>query len=242
MAAAALPLQLSPRVRKRYLMRDERPVVSTRAHWATLVEPVVTALAALVLTVVVAVRSTLSDAVVVLFWLFAALVARVVWRWWNWRVEWFVATDKRLLRTYGVITQRVAMMPLAKVTDLSYDRSVLGRMLGYGEFVLESAGQDQALREISFIPGPDEKYREIVATIFGVSDPGEDGLDWDAGSGDDPDRRGSRTAGTAAPAQQWEPVERHELPHDWDWVEDDGWRTRHGRREVAVDPDPTPWQ
>ncbi|MFK5635230.1 MULTISPECIES: PH domain-containing protein [unclassified Ornithinimicrobium] len=238
MAAPAPPLQLSPRVRKRYLMRDERPVISTRAHWATLVEPVATALAALTLTLTVAVRSTLSDTVVVLFWVFAALVLRALWRWWNWRVEWFVTTDKRLLRTYGIITQRVAMMPLAKVTDLSYDRSVLGRLLGYGEFVLESAGQDQALRDITFIPQPDEKYREIVATIFGTSDPAEDGPDRDADG-----RRGGTAPAQAAPsAHHWEGVERHELPHDWDWVEDDRWRARHEGREVAVDPDPTPWQ
>ncbi len=49
---------------------------------------------------------------------------------------------------YGVFTRRVAMMPLMKVTDMSYNRSVLGRLVGYGEFVLESAGQEQALRTV----------------------------------------------------------------------------------------------
>ena len=34
------------------------------------------------------------------------------------------------------------MMPLAKVTDMSFQRSPIGRILGYGEFILESAGQD----------------------------------------------------------------------------------------------------
>ena len=32
----------------------------------------------------------------------------------------------------------VAMMPLLKVTDMTYDRSLLGRIVGYGTFVLES--------------------------------------------------------------------------------------------------------
>jgi hypothetical protein len=50
-------------------------------------------------------------------------------------------------------------------------------VLGYGQFVLESAGQDQALRTITFIPHPDETYRLLVATIFdrgqGPSDDGD---------------------------------------------------------------------
>jgi hypothetical protein len=52
---------------------------------------------------------------------------------------------------------------------MSYNRSVLGRLLGYGEFVLESAGQDQALRTVSFLPHPDALYEEICLEIFGPS-------------------------------------------------------------------------
>ena len=48
------------------------------------------------------------------------------------------------------------MMPLIKVTDMSYNRSVPGRILGYGRFVMESAGQDQALREVNWVPDPDQ--------------------------------------------------------------------------------------
>jgi hypothetical protein len=52
------------------------------------------------------------------------------------------------------------------VTDLSYNRSPLGRLLGYGEFVLESAGQDQAMHRVPWLPSPDELYRRICAEIF----------------------------------------------------------------------------
>ena len=62
------------------------------------------------------------------------------------------------------------MMPLTKVTDMTYERSILGRLLGYGTFVLESAGQDQALSRIDHVPNSDENYRKIIAEIFGVSD------------------------------------------------------------------------
>jgi uncharacterized membrane protein YdbT with pleckstrin-like domain len=72
--------------------------------------------------------------------------------------------------TRGLITRRVDMMPLSKVTDMSFQRSLLGRMLGYGEFVLESAGQDQALSTVPFIPYPETLYLEVCQMLFPSSD------------------------------------------------------------------------
>ena len=64
----------------------------------------------------------------------------------------------------------VNMMPLTKVTDMSFERSAIGRLLGYGEFVVESAGQDQALRHIHHLPYPEQLYLEVCGLIF--KDPG----------------------------------------------------------------------
>ena len=59
------------------------------------------------------------------------------------------------------------MMPLLKVTDMTYDRSLLGRVVGYGKFMLESAGQDQALSTIDHVPDADTHYRAICTQLFG---------------------------------------------------------------------------
>ena len=120
--------------------------------------------------------STLSLVTNVLWWVWFALVGRAIWKVLERRHDWFVATDKRLILTYGLITQKVAMMPLTKVTDMSYNRSPLGRALGYGTFVMESAGQDQALHTVGWVADPDHTYRVICAEIFGVDDhePGPD--------------------------------------------------------------------
>ena len=91
----------------------------------------------------------------------------LLWRVLNWRHDWFVATDKRFLLFYGFIRRKVAMMPLLKVTDMTYDRSLLGRIVGYGMFVLESAGQDQALSIIDHVPDADTHYRAICTQLFG---------------------------------------------------------------------------
>jgi uncharacterized membrane protein YdbT with pleckstrin-like domain len=91
----------------------------------------------------------------------------------EWSVDYFVVTSQRMLLTTGLITRKVAMMPLSKVTDMSFQRSLLGRMLGYGEFVMESAGQDQALRTVPFIPYPETLYLDVCQMIF----PSKDGDD-----------------------------------------------------------------
>jgi len=76
----------------------------------------------------------------------------------DWYYDRFVLTDKRVMTVGGLMTRRVGMMPLPRVTDMAYTQSPLGRMLNYGTFVLESAGQDQALREIKPLPRPGDLY------------------------------------------------------------------------------------
>ena len=148
----------------RYLRDGERAVVVTRRHVVAILEPWLSALTGLLIFAVATVRvPALGD---VLLWLWFALVARALAITLNWSRTWFVATNKRLLLVHGFVIRKVAMMPLTKVTDMTYGRSVLGRVLGYGTFLLESAGQDQALRMMDHIPDPDRAYRSIIAEIF----------------------------------------------------------------------------
>lgn len=160
--------EAAPRHLQRYLLESERLVVAVRRHPARLLEPVLSAVGGLVLvgwldTYVVDGLPVVPD---VLWLAWVAVVLRAIWRLAEWRQDWFVATDQRLILTYGLVTRKVAMMPLSKVTDLSYSRSPLGRLLGYGEFVLESAGHDQAMRAVAWLPSPDVLYRRICTEIF----------------------------------------------------------------------------
>src|SRR6478736_4497241 len=157
------------RVLDRYVLTGERVVVATRHHWSMLLEPVATTTAGFLVIgwLVAQAGPSVGDGVLLLWWLWLILVARLAWKVLEWRNEWFVSTDKRLLLLYGLITHKVAMMPLTKVTDLNYGRSIMGRILGYGQFVLESAGQDQALRQIDWVGHPEMTYRRICDTLFG---------------------------------------------------------------------------
>jgi uncharacterized membrane protein YgcG len=156
---------------ERYLVEGETVIVAVRLHWVHLAREILIAAAATAFAFWVDATVSLSPAgqllhnASLLLWWGAALW--LLWRVLNWRRDWFVATDKRFLLFYGFIRRRVAMMPLLKVTDMTYDRSILGRLLGYGNFVLESAGQDQALSNIDHVPDADTHYKAICTQLFG---------------------------------------------------------------------------
>src|SRR5215469_15944896 len=152
----------------KYLLPGEVRVATVRRHPAVLLAPSAQAvgglLVAAVLTATFLRGHTLFAAIVWIGW--AVLLINLIWKAVNWAVDYFVITSVRILLTSGLFTRSVAMMPLSKVTDMSFHRSFAGRLLGYGEFVVESAGQDQALRRIDHIPYPEQLYLVVCGRIF----------------------------------------------------------------------------
>jgi len=84
----------------------------------------------------------------------------------DWWYDRFILTNKRVMVVSGVVSRNVAMMPLQRVTDMKYMQSALGRLLSYGTFELESAGQEQALRRIPYLPSPNDLYLRIVEEMY----------------------------------------------------------------------------
>jgi membrane protein YdbS with pleckstrin-like domain len=151
----------------RYLTTAEKIVFRTRLHWIRIAGPWLQFfLALLVLAVLDSKLPRNTRARDILVFLLLLILARALWRTFEWYREWFVGTDRRLMLTLGIITRKVAMIPLSKVTDMRYDRPPIGQVLGYGSFILESAGQDQAFREVEYVPHPDLLYRRISEELF----------------------------------------------------------------------------
>ena len=151
----------------RYLTTAEKIVFRTRLHWIKIVGPWIQFFLSLLLLGILDAKlprdNRIRDVLVVLLLL---VLLRALWRTYEWYREWFVGTDRRLMLTLGIITRKVAMIPLGKVTDMRYDRPPVGQILGYGSFILESAGQDQAFREVEYVPNPDYLYRRISEELF----------------------------------------------------------------------------
>lgn len=160
----------------KYLLPHEEQVITVRRHPAILIGPIAITLAGLVTAVVLS--DTLlrhQSSVLVIAWiLWGLLVLYLIWKTALWAVDYFVVTSHRMLLAEGLITRKVAMMPLVKVTDMSFQRSFLGRIFGYGTFILESAGQDQALRTVNHIPYPEQLYLEVCGLIFVPKDSDDD--------------------------------------------------------------------
>jgi uncharacterized membrane protein YdbT with pleckstrin-like domain len=175
MGIRVVPNETVPASVYKHLLPHERQVITVRFHPAVLIRPVAEVLGGLALAGLLSATIAHGNGIFMLIiWLaWLILVGRLLVKVFNWLQDYFVVTSQRILLATGIFTRTVNMMPLAKVTDMSFRRSTLGRVLGYGEFVVESAGQDQALRRVDHLPYPEQLYLEVCGLIF--KDKGDDG-------------------------------------------------------------------
>ncbi|SOD93628.1 PH domain-containing protein [Blastococcus haudaquaticus] len=207
------PLELPPRASKdveKYLLPGETAVVATRRHWAVLIEPTAKFLPVFVAGVWLLLfdpenRVTSSAGLLVIVGALVYYGLRVG-EWW---MRHFIVSTRRVLLTSGVIVRTVTLLPLRRITDLTWKETLLGQLLGYGTFRFESAGQQQALSEITFLPGADVLYRRVSALLFS-SDWGGGSGGGAAASGDDegnPEPPPPPTPTPAAGRQDTEPIQ-----------------------------------
>ncbi|MBA3277891.1 MAG: PH domain-containing protein [Geodermatophilaceae bacterium] len=143
-------------------------MIETRRHWMILFSPVLKSLAIIAVAGYLLYNDRDSMALdnIVLLVMVGVLVY-LTWEITQWWLDHFIVTNRRVLLVSGVLTKRTAIMPLMKVTDLTFEQSPMGRMLQYGTFVFESAGQDQALSRVTHLPGgPRQLYLQITDLLF----------------------------------------------------------------------------
>lgn len=93
----------------------------------------------------------------------------------TWHQDYICLTNHRVLAVWGLVTLRQAMMPLKKVTDEVLQIPWHSRVLfwtglirmEYGTLILESAGQEQALRKITFVPNAAQVNRLFMLKALG---------------------------------------------------------------------------
>jgi membrane protein YdbS with pleckstrin-like domain len=164
MAGIGLFRVFDPKVR-RHLIADEGEVVidEVRHHWVVFFVPmleVILASALLVAMLWMSIKFAGLLLVVVL-----VLLGHAFWRFLTEHRDRFVITNMRVMRIQGVFSQTVATTPIMRILDITLVKPIIGRMLGYGHFVFESAAQDQGFREIRFVSRPDERDLTIQRVI-----------------------------------------------------------------------------
>jgi len=147
----------------RYLLPHERSCITVRKHPAELAGPLILVFGGLVAAGELTRRSVRPK---VVWGAYLSVLLYSLQRVAAWQGTYFAVTDVRMIQVSGFAVRKVAMMPLARVTDMSFRRSALGRLFGYGEFIVESAGEEQALRTIDFLPYPEQLYLEVCGLVF----------------------------------------------------------------------------
>ncbi|MCA1982318.1 PH domain-containing protein [Nocardioides nematodiphilus] len=154
----------SPDIR-RHLLREEGEVVvdEVERHWVAFVRPALEAFVAFLLLV----ASLLVSIGVAWVLLLAggAVALHAGWATLRERRDRFVVTNMRVFRIHGVLSTRLATMPLSRILDITVDKPVTGRIFGYGHFIFESAAQEQGLREIRYVGRPDDRDLTIQRVV-----------------------------------------------------------------------------
>jgi uncharacterized membrane protein YdbT with pleckstrin-like domain len=78
----------------------------------------------------------------------------------TWLTTQYVFTSRRIIVRRGLLTKQGRDMPLSKVNNVSFEVSVLGRVLNYGTLEVESASDDGDL-VINDVPNVEDIQRQV---------------------------------------------------------------------------------
>lgn len=123
------------------LTSGEQVILELRPHFKALVKPVLAIL--LAIAAVVAAFVTFDDVprLIVIGVAVLLIVAYAVPALLKWKFTLFVVTNERLITRSGVVAKHSKEIPLEVINDVTFTQSLLDRILGSGNLVVESAGE-----------------------------------------------------------------------------------------------------
>ncbi len=146
------------------LNANETIALDLHPHWWYFAGPV----AALVVSIIGGIwaftidgDSNAGKAMQIIF--LAAIVITAIWmvaRYLKWMTTHFVITSHRLIFRTGVLAKSGIEIPLERVNNVNFNQSVFERMLGAGDLLIESGGEDGQSR-FADIKHPDQVQRMI---------------------------------------------------------------------------------
>ena len=160
-------------INPKLLNEGESVVWSTRTHVKALFMP------AVVLIVAAGVGGYLSslpdsheNVWLPLIWVVAGLVVLVygVWPFLKWFTTSYTVTNRRLTTHSGVITRTGHDIPLARISDVSYEKGVVDRNLGCGTLVISDASE-QGRVELHDVPRVERLQLKISDLLYHGSQP-----------------------------------------------------------------------
>lgn len=151
---------------RRLLSEGEEVAYDLRPHWWFFAKQlVIGVLVAAVLLGALQLDDTARD---IVLWIFAGV--SVVWatmllaRLARWATTHFVVTSDRLIFRTGVFARHGREIPLERVNDITFNQSLWERIIGAGDLMIESAGE-QGQQRFTDIPHPEQVQQEIYRQI-----------------------------------------------------------------------------
>jgi len=149
---------------KKYLNDSEEVIRDLRPHWFFLFGPAVALIAALALAIWVG-QADISE--FVLFPVLALAVVALLFflvRYAQWITTDFVLTTDRLIYRKGIVSRQGKEIPLERVNDVSYQQSLVQRMMGAGDLMVESGGE-RGQSQFGHFAHPQDIQNEIHRAI-----------------------------------------------------------------------------
>ena len=154
----------------RYLLPQERQVITVHFHPAVLIGPVGVAVAGLVAAVVSSSISAFRPDALLIIWLaWGLLLLYAIVKTLGWLGEYFMVTSQRLVLVQGFFARDVISVPNIKIASTKFRRSFMGRVLGYGQFIIE-ADRTQPVWTVNCIPYSEQLYLEMTSLISRAQD------------------------------------------------------------------------
>jgi Bacterial PH domain len=161
------PDDLIPETVRRYLLPQERQVITVRHHPAILTWPVLAVLAACAAGSTVTVFTDIGGTILVAVWGVAAIACLLLAvRVWAWAEDYVVLTRQRVILIPGIIRHKMVSIPAREIRDISLSRTLPGRLAGYGLLTLTPVREGHAMPAINYIPYPNQLYLEARGLYF----------------------------------------------------------------------------
>jgi uncharacterized membrane protein YdbT with pleckstrin-like domain len=136
-----------------------------RPHWKSLLVPIVLTIATVVASSYLVGRldasgfqGAIRTAVIVV-----AVIVVLVWAvkpFLDWLTTQYVFTNRRIIVRSGLLSRSGRDMPLSRVNNVTFDKSVMDRILNCGKLTVESAAENGTL-VIDNVPNVESIQREV---------------------------------------------------------------------------------
>ena len=166
-SSAPKPSFFNPAFPEKLLFDSEYVCLDLKPHWWHFAQPFAATIVSVPIWLLAVARLDGGFGTVV-GWL-TGLVAlyAVLWlgvRWLQWRSTHFVVTSDRLIFRSGVFAKNGIAIPLERVNNINFHQSIFEKMIGAGDLLIESGGEDGQQR-FSDVRRPDQVQRLIHAQI-----------------------------------------------------------------------------